>query len=84
MELSYNRNMKNILFKSEIEMQFWMGIYQTSLRDTQSPTLSGCESLPWEEETEATPAEVADTAIRELRKRMEAPEGRYHNSPQPK
>ncbi len=76
---SHNK-MKPILFKSEVEMQFWMGIYQTAMRDNSSLSGAGCESDYWDS-PERTPGETADTAVRELRLRMEPPAGQYHNSP---
>lgn len=72
-------NMKPILFKSEVEMQFWMGIYQTAMRDNNNLSAAGCE-FDWDE-PEVTPSQSADTAVRELRLRMEPPTGQYHNSP---
>ena len=72
---------KPILFQNENEMSFWMGIYQTAMR-TEMPAVS-CEYSPWEEDNVKTPDVAADDAVRELRRRMEPPVNRYHNSPEP-
>lgn len=71
---------KRILFQSETEMSFWMGIYQTAMR-TETPAVS-CDAFQWGEEESNTPDMAADDAVRALRKRMTPAEDRYHNSPQ--
>lgn len=73
------KNKSCIFFQNETEMSFWMGIYQTSLRET--PSVSACDEDLWGEPKNA-PDRAADQAVRDLRLRMNPPVDRYHNSPQ--
>lgn len=64
-------------------MTFWMGIYQTAMREGN--TVSGCDTgytLDFNE-SKKSPGIEADRAVHELRRRLEPPQGQYHNSPKP-